>query len=728
METTTDQPLITQKRDIYYILDSSFSQGKDVVHKPGAILSRMTINGYINALAGQTGGIADIQILTKPTLLTKQQPPQQLLQTATPIPTASNQSFQTLASKAISLSYNIQAQLEMDMLESTPTRIINLLSPELSLSQIASIRHRVVETVIHGRGTNTSNFLHSLEDDKDVPTMAKSTMAQHTHEINKFKRCSVCNNNDQGAFVLDKKNGDVICTQCGTVISESLMHEGSAYRKFEGEDDRNHHGVVSNPLFSNAYNTGTSLSGVSISVGAGIGGYGSQGRATSGNIETILKRVHNYTELNISQMGKEEKKTRIGYKDRQKKEAFMQMKHVGDALSLHTAVLERGKELFSGFRDDRELLQQFKGVIAACLCEAFDQLSNEGKQILKLQTSNEGDGSGGCGDDEGGGGGSTLGKGNNGKNDENASGGRSNNDGIFIAKKEKLNARASRRNELHSSNLAGKGGLKLNLPQKRKHSTMDINKADGGSANTGNIQNGGKKTPTTLEIENKSVKTWNLDDARTWLLEASRIIAQKWFEQQDEAGKPGSTVGNIPKGTADEIEGNLVQYSLKLCNVLENEMKKSTMRSNGSVGVGGGMPNKRKVVTPRVNDLGCLSIKWQHKHERGSGGAGGVGFSGSGAANIVPNVAGSLKGKRIIPSSGSSNGSRTAGQILRMKTASQFKKAIGDIVAGDAFYKELRALLGRQDAKEKLERSEEASMRRMNQMKRKPELQARVQL
>ncbi len=133
-----------------------------------------------------------------------------------------------------------------------------------------------------------------------------------------FKKCKVCGNNDQGAFVLDRKNGDLICTNCGTIATESLMHEGSQFRKFEGEEDRNHHGDVANPLYSNAYNMGTSLSGVSMSVGAGMAGWGSGGRG-AGGLETILKNIHNYTEMNISQFGKEEKKTRVGYKDRQKK-------------------------------------------------------------------------------------------------------------------------------------------------------------------------------------------------------------------------------------------------------------------------------------------------------------------------------------------------------------------------------------------------------------------------
>ena len=102
------------------------------------------------------------------------------------------------------------------------------------------------------------------------------------------------------------------------------MHEGSQYRKFEGEEDRNHHGDAPNPLFSNSHNMATSLGGVSFQTGAGMGGFGSGGRG-GGGIENILRNAHSYTEMNISQFGKEEKKTRIGYKDRQKKDAFYQV-------------------------------------------------------------------------------------------------------------------------------------------------------------------------------------------------------------------------------------------------------------------------------------------------------------------------------------------------------------------------------------------------------------------
>jgi transcription initiation factor TFIIIB Brf1 subunit/transcription initiation factor TFIIB len=49
------------------------------------------------------------------------------------------------------------------------------------------------------------------------------------------KKCPNCGNNEQTDFIMDAKNGDIICQNCGAVVIESLMHEGSQFRKFEGE-------------------------------------------------------------------------------------------------------------------------------------------------------------------------------------------------------------------------------------------------------------------------------------------------------------------------------------------------------------------------------------------------------------------------------------------------------------------------------------------------------------
>ena len=90
-------------------------------------------------------------------------------------------------------------------------------------------------------------------------------------------------------------------------------------------------------------------------------------------------------------------------------------------LGLNKAVVQWAKELFAGFHNDREMVQQFKGVITACLSEAFDQLSRDGKQLLKKISGKSLD------------------------NDAN----------VVIC------ARASCRNDLRSALLPGKGGLLL---------------------------------------------------------------------------------------------------------------------------------------------------------------------------------------------------------------------------------------------------------------------------
>jgi len=677
--------------DVYNILDPSFAKttenSSDLL--PGAILSRMTLGGLVNALCGVEGGLVDtttcipLEDLKNESAINSAR-----IDASIPaagageakkieekrnngmeavVETAGKLTLKHVVQMARGLHRSVAARTEMDVMATTPRRIADLLCPEITDSELRSIRRRVYDTVVLGMGTHSSAAAAALEEEsKEVPVAARVAK----HEVDQWKRCNTCGNNDQASFVLDRKNGDLICQSCGTVVSESIMHEGSQFRKFEGEEDRNHHGDAPNPLFSNSHNMSTTLGGVSFQTGAGIGGFGSGSKR---NIENVLRNAHAYTEMNISQFGKEEKKTRIGYKDRQKKDAFYQMVHAGDALGLHEAVVQRAKEMFAGFRDDRELVQQFKGVIAACLCEAFDQLSRDGRQILKKKA---GEVDGTDVTDEG--------------DDDDA--------------KKMSNARASRRNDLHSASLAGKGGLLLDT------TVVSHGGVAGGAFNS--------KIDTTkgLPFETKAAATWNLDDCKNWMIEASKSIARQWSEYNQSSNtdfsvdsKTNNTAMIIPKGTRDELEGKLVEHTLKLCEFLEGEM---SQKSNGkSKGLGG----KLRVTTPRVADMAQLGIRWQHSYERGSGGKGGVGNSGRAVNGTKPGE--------------NQNGhSRTAGQILLLLTAKKFGNLIGDAVAGAAFHKELKALIERESAKKRLERRVEATNARLKQMNRKPWLQKRVQL
>lgn len=637
-----NNPPLEQKDDIYNILGPEAVKSHNFVRVPGAILSRLTIGGLINALVGKVGGIVN------PVDALPLYPELQVV-------TISNEFHIPLTElkniHAKQLDSIISAKVEMDMLNSIPSRIVDILCPEVNMSEIAAIRKRIYNTVVLGRGTNASACAIASEGTDNMPVAARAAL----HDIDKFKMCKTCQNKDQFSFVLDRRNGDLICSNCGTVVTESLMHEGSQFRRFEGEVDRNHHGDIANPLYSNAHNMSTTLGGISydarVSPGFGFG--------TKRGLENVLRNAHAFTEMNISQFGKEEKKTRVGYKDRQKKDAFIKMAHVGDSLSLHQAVLQRAKELFAGFRDDRELVQQLKGVVAACLCEAFDELSTDGKEILKFKSDFDIDGSmkrAGC-------------------------------------MKTYFNHRANKRSNLHSSSMAIKGDDFLNMPYNvikytEEHVNSNLKKDDSSSSVSKSV------------FENKPTCSWNLDDCRLWLLDASRMIAQQWSKLPVD--------DKIFTANINESEGRLVRHSLTICNLLENELINLSMQGSKKI--------TKKHLTPRVREMGQLEIKWQQSNSYGHD-----------KKITRKSICDSKSSSSLECGTKSFGHGKTAGQILIMKTSKKLGEAIDDIVAGEAFHRELRALLCRQDLKKKEKRRNEATMMRFRQMKRKPWLHARVQ-
>ena len=104
------------------------------------------------------------------------------------------------------------------------------------------------------------------------------------------------------------------------------------------------------------------------------------------------------------------------------------MVHTGDALGLHEVVVQREKELYAAFHDNRELVQQLKGVISACLSKSFDQVSRDTRQLLEMMA-------GECSSS------------NNANNEDEG--------------QKVVNGRASWRNDLHSAALASSGGFHL---------------------------------------------------------------------------------------------------------------------------------------------------------------------------------------------------------------------------------------------------------------------------
>lgn len=159
----------SSKRDEYKILDSSFASGKDIVYLPGAILTRISLGGLVNAMSGAVGGVVHVNNCEA---MNSSQPS---------ITTAQNQTIPQLKNFATDLSRSIKARLEMDMMDSTPSRIVEMLCPEVSPDEMRSIRRRIYDTVVLGKGTNSSANAAALERDEDLPVAARVSM----HDIDK---------------------------------------------------------------------------------------------------------------------------------------------------------------------------------------------------------------------------------------------------------------------------------------------------------------------------------------------------------------------------------------------------------------------------------------------------------------------------------------------------------------------------------------------------------------
>jgi hypothetical protein len=135
-------------------------QNEEPPSKEGAIVVQLTTAGWLNALAGYTGGVVNAKfILCNPQIPTFD----------TLLPSAANLSVQDLRSYAQTLHRVVQTRLETDFLWSTPTRIIDMLASDLSTHEFSAVRRRVHETVIEGRGRNPG----ALDEGDDIPVASR---------------------------------------------------------------------------------------------------------------------------------------------------------------------------------------------------------------------------------------------------------------------------------------------------------------------------------------------------------------------------------------------------------------------------------------------------------------------------------------------------------------------------------------------------------------------------
>jgi hypothetical protein len=126
-------------------------------------------------------------------------------------------------------------------------RIVDLLAPELKVNDVMILIKKMKQA-------GKSDADEFTELDAEVKTAPRF-------------RCETCGNTEQNNFITDYARGDTICNGidgkgCGTVVQDHIVHEGSAYRKFEGEEDKSHHGPAPNKLFSSSHNLRTLISQV----------------------------------------------------------------------------------------------------------------------------------------------------------------------------------------------------------------------------------------------------------------------------------------------------------------------------------------------------------------------------------------------------------------------------------------------------------------------------------
>ena len=276
------------------------------------------------------------------------------------------------------------------------------------------------------------------------------------------------------------------------------------------------------------------------------------------------------------------------YKDKQKKDAFEKITHACDALNLHPILTQRAKELFSGFRDDREKMVDFNGVVAACLCEAHDQVYKNKKGSQQL-------------------------KGNPYVSELHIVHQQQVIQDKASIEPTKFNVRASRRLKLHSTSLAAKGNFLLHMDN--NHIT-----------NNNSSGNGVLIDDPDSTFDKKDVSTWDLHETRSWLIYAVRKIARQWY-QNNLNNNSNATKNDGNDEQLEQLEGLLLGKIFLLCNALEEELE--TVNNTKGLVLHSTNPKegKNRIVIPRrVKDIGNLGIQWQYNLKCSSRASGRIGM------------------------------------------------------------------------------------------------------
>jgi hypothetical protein len=145
--------------------------------------------------------------------------------------------------------------------------------------------------------------------------------------MNPYK-CPLCGNDETKDFDVDSRTSQVTCmgrdrVGCGCVLVDHAFEKGAEFRNFADEEkDRNHHGQKPEPLLSEAENLRTKMQ-----------------FAVKDKNAKLLLQASQRVEMDLSKVGNDERRTRTGYRDQQKREAISKLEQHADRLQLNKKVL-----------------------------------------------------------------------------------------------------------------------------------------------------------------------------------------------------------------------------------------------------------------------------------------------------------------------------------------------------------------------------------------------------
>lgn len=215
--------------------------------------------------------------------------------------------------------------------------------------------------------------MSSVRDKHDEAVRKRSKVADAANLLTTNYRCPNCRNTDQGLFLEDYKHGQVTCRRCGVVVEDRRVHDGEWKRQFSGDDNPSQHGPAPDPRFSSGHNLRTHITG-----GSGKGAGSKMSKKDLTDLKTFQDRIE-MDLSNITATSSDLQRTRIGYKDQQKKKVFMLIEDVGASLHLHDKVVQTAQGYFAAYRDALEQVQQRDAITAACLILALREVHKAGE-------------------------------------------------------------------------------------------------------------------------------------------------------------------------------------------------------------------------------------------------------------------------------------------------------------------------------------------------------------